>query len=54
MFFGAKAVFYAEPLSDIIGPVVSLIVYLIFMKKILKKRENVSLVETEPPALQRV
>lgn len=54
MFFGAKAVFYAEPLSDIIGPVVSLIIYLIFMKKILKKRENVSLVETEPPALQRV
>lgn len=54
MFFGAKAVFYAEPLSDIIGPVVSLIIYLIFMKKILKKRENVSFVETEPPALQRV
>lgn len=54
MFFGAKAVFYAEPLSDIIGPVVSLIIYLIFMKKILKKRENVALVETEPPALQRV
>lgn len=54
MFFGAKAVFYAEPLSDIIGPSVSIIIYLIFMKKILKKRENVSLVETEPPALQRV
>ena len=54
IFFGAKAVFYAEPLSDIIGPAVSIIIYLIFMKRILKKRETVSLVETEPPALQRV
>lgn len=54
MFFGAKAVFYAEPLSDVIGPAVSVIVYLIFMKRILKKREGASLVETEPPALQKV
>ncbi len=54
MFFGAKAVFYAEPLSDIIGPAVSVIIYLIFMKRILKKRESASLIETEPPALQRV
>lgn len=54
MFFGAKAVFYAEPISDIIGPAVSVIIYLIFMKRILKKRENASLIETEPPALQRV
>lgn len=54
MFFGAKAVFYAEPLSDVIGPAVSVIVYLIFMKRILKKRESASLVETEPPALQKV
>lgn len=54
MFFGAKAVFYAEPLSDIIGPAVSVIIYLIFMKRILKKRESASLIEAEPPALQRV
>lgn len=54
VFFGAGAVFYAEPVSDIIGPAVSVIVYLIFMKKILKKRENTSPVEAEPPALQRV
>lgn len=54
MFFGAKAVFYAEPLSDVIGPAVSVIIYLIFMKRILKKRESASLIETEPPALQRV
>ncbi len=54
MFFGARAVFYAEPVSDIIGPAVSVLVYLIFMKKILKKREKASPVEAEPPALQRV
>lgn len=54
MFFGAKAVFCAEPLSDVIGPAVSVIVYLIFMKRILKKREGASFVETEPPALQKV
>lgn len=40
LFFGAKAVFYAEPLSDIVGPVTTIIVYLVSMKKIMKKREE--------------
>lgn len=53
-FFGAKAVFYAEPISDILGPLVSAAVYLMFMKRILKKRENPSPTAAEPPALQRV
>ena len=34
--FGAGATFYAEPISDIISPVVSGIIYWISMKKILK------------------
>lgn len=36
-FFGARAAFYAEPLSDIVGPVTSIAVYALFMKKVLKK-----------------
>lgn len=36
-FFGARAAFYAEPISDIISPVVSCIVYVYGMKKILHK-----------------
>lgn len=35
--FGARAAFYAEPLSDIVGPVTSIAVYALFMKKVLKK-----------------
>ncbi len=34
MFFGAKATFFAEPISDIISPIVSIIVYKFSMKKI--------------------
>lgn len=36
-FFGARAAFYAEPISDLIAPVVSVIVYVIAMKKILSR-----------------
>lgn len=39
-FFGAKAAFYAEPISDILGPVVSVIVYLVCMKRVLGKRAH--------------
>ena len=35
--FGAEAAFYAEPVSDILGPVASVIVYIASMKKILAK-----------------
>lgn len=35
--FGAKAAFYAEPLSDILGPLASIAVHALAMKKILKK-----------------
>lgn len=34
-FFGARAAFYAEPISDIIAPVVSSVVYVTAMKKLL-------------------
>ena len=39
VFFGAEAVFYAETISDFVGPVVSVTVYLLCIRKILKKRE---------------
>lgn len=37
--FGAEAAFYAEPISDILGPAVSIVIYLLVMKRILKRRE---------------
>ena len=37
--FGAEAVFYAEPISDVLGPLVTVVVYFLFMKKILARRE---------------
>ena len=36
--FGAEAAFFAEPISDLLGPVVSIVVYLLVMNRILKKR----------------
>ena len=33
--FGARSVFYAEPVSDILGPLVSVIVYALTIRKIL-------------------
>ena len=35
-FFGARAAFYAEPISDLIAPIVSVAVYLTAMKRILR------------------
>ena len=32
-----RATFYAEPISDIIAPVVSIFIYAVAMKRILKK-----------------
>ena len=39
VIWGAQAAFYAEPISDFFGPLVSMIVYLLAMKRVLKKRE---------------
>ena len=39
VLFGAESVFYAETISDFVGPVVSVTVYLIAIKKILKSRD---------------
>lgn len=36
---GAKVIFYAEPISDIVGPIVSITVFGIVFKRILRKRE---------------
>lgn len=38
--WGAEAIFYAEPISDIIAPIVSILVYLLTMNRILKNREK--------------
>lgn len=40
LIFGAKYAFMAEPIADVIGGIVSTIVYLCCMKKLLKKRED--------------
>ena len=40
MFFSVEAVFYTEPISDFLGTAVSITVYLMTMKKILRRREN--------------
>ena len=42
--FGVRAVFYAEPISDVLGPLVSAVVYCLSIKKLLNfpaKPENV-------------
>ena len=36
--FGARAAFYAEPLSDILGPAVTIAVYFLTIQKVLGKR----------------
>ena len=33
--FGARATFYAEPISDILGPIVSIAVYALAIRRIL-------------------
>ena len=33
--YGARAAFYAEPISDIVGPVVSVIVYALVIRHVL-------------------
>lgn len=43
MFLGVKAVMYAEPIADICGSVLSIIVFSIFFPKVLKKRESMPL-----------
>ena len=43
-FFGAASVFFAEPISDILGPVVSIFICRKYLPKVLKSREeNVAL-----------
>lgn len=37
--WGAEAAFFAEPISDFLGPLVSVIVYLLAMNRVLEKRK---------------
>ena len=48
--FGAKSVFYAEPLSDVIGPVVSIAVYVLYLPHVLARRAP----EPQAPAAQTI
>lgn len=43
VLFGAESVFFAEPVSDIAGPVVSAVIYYIAMPRIMKNREKQTL-----------
>ena len=38
--FGARAVFYAEPISDVLGPLVTILVYACTIRKVLRKRAS--------------
>ena len=38
--FGARAAFYAEPLSDVLGPLVTVVVYFLSIGKILQERAD--------------
>ena len=38
--FGARAAFFAEPVSDVLGPVVSIAVYLLGIRRILERRAS--------------
>ncbi len=37
--FGARAIFYAEPVSDVLGPAVSAAAYFLFMDRLLQRRK---------------
>lgn len=39
VLFDAEAVFYAQTISDLVGPVVSVVVYCLTIRRILRKRE---------------
>ena len=38
--FGAEAIFYAEPISDVIGPLVTAAAYALSIRRILRRREQ--------------
>ncbi len=54
--FGAKSIFYAEPISDILGPAVSIAAYLLLTDKLLQRRSEQASTrhwhQTEPQQLQ--
>lgn len=39
-FFGARAIFFSEPISDILAPIVSIFIFIRFIDKILQQRLN--------------
>ena len=47
--FGARATFYAEPISDILGPIVSIIVYALAIRRILSFPPDPPAAEAKAP-----
>lgn len=39
-FFGARAIFFSEPISDILAPIANIFIFIRFIDKILKDRLN--------------
>ena len=50
---GADAAFYAEPISDLLGPAVSIAVYFLFMKRELERRRAADGPPEAQPAVRR-
>ena len=48
--FGARAAFYAEPISDVLGPVVSIAVYALVIRRILRFPQDPQEGTAAPPA----
>lgn len=46
-FRGAEAAFYAEPVSDILGPAVSVFVYCLVMKRVLRERRLIKSITSD-------
>ena len=40
LFLGAEAAFFAEPVSDVLGPLVSALIYCLAIKKILYRKRG--------------
>ena len=50
--FGAEAAFFAEPISDLLGPAVSIVVYLLVMNRVLKNACSPAAPNPDPSPLR--
>ncbi len=40
VFYGIESIFYAEPISDVLGPLLSVTIYVCIINRVLRKRQN--------------